>query len=1189
MSSHFFSASIDSNLTALLLGLVSFFLGYSIRQQRLKRALASATSLFEQASVAMARLSDNGVFLTANPKFCQIFGYTTEELRNLQATDLIHPDDRTILKNFFKGNSQVPKYLRYIQKNKTIIWCRVTIAAVCDRPPEAEYLLAIAELDNLQDLLASPHLKEKQEHLNNILNSLQDLVWSICLKTYQYIYLNDAAEKIYGRCAADFKENVQLWLEVIYPDDRLRVETITHQAIEQGIFKDIEYRIVRPNGEIRWIRDRAQPIADETGKIVRVDGIASDITEKKQAQARLERLEARNRAIIEAIPDVMFRVRRDGLCLDFIPPKETTQPLSQSLSSELLNRQLQAIERALATKEMQVYEQQIETQDGIAYQELRIAPSLEEEVLIFVRDITDRKKAEIDLQENEARLEQIINSISDGLMVVDRQGVVKFVNAATESLFGRDRSEFIDYVFGLPQVERESTEICIKKPTQEKIVVEIRTRNITWQGEVAYLISLRDITERDRAARSLLESEAKYRRIVETVSEGIWILDRNNKTSFVNPQMARMLGYTVAEMLGKSLFVFIDTGERAIAPPKEKQYRQSNSKNHDFKFRRKDGSDLWAIISATSIFDRDGNYAGTLGTLSDITERKQIEQAHYESEQRLADILSSIQDVVWSAAAETLQTLFMNLMAEKVFGRPAAEFYRDRLLWFKIVHPQDKKHVRQQLRLLHKTGKIEMEYRIVRPNGEVRWLYNRSRLVYDDCKKAVRIDGTDTDITERKQAEERLQYHAFYDKLTDLPNRALFVDRLEHALQRYKRQQNNLFAVLFLDLDGFKIINDSLGHLVGDRLLKAFARRLSDCLRPSDTLARLGGDEFTILVEDINTIKDAIAIAERILEDLIAPFDLQGQQVFTNTSIGIALCNPQYQRSEEILRDADTAMYRAKAQGKGCYAVFDRQMYHSVLSRLQLETDLRSAIEQQEFEIFYQPIFCLETNRITELEALIRWRHPKKGLISPAEFIPVAEETGAIVAIGQWILKEACRQLKEWQARYSQKLPLKVHVNLSGKQLKNSNFIAQIDEIMQETDLDPSSLKLEITESLLIENIEVATDLLLKLRERKIELCLDDFGTGYSSLSYLHRFPINTLKIDRSFVSRMQLNDESVEIVRAIVVLSFILGMNVIAEGIETKEQQQQLITLGCQKGQGYLLSKPLSKEKIELLLSSQK
>ncbi|NJO93457.1 MAG: PAS domain S-box protein, partial [Hydrococcus sp. RM1_1_31] len=320
----------------------------------------------------------------------------------------------------------------------------------------------------------------------------------------------------------------------------------------------------------------------------------------------------------------------------------------------------------------------------------------------------------------------------------------------------------------------------------------------------------------------------------------IWVLDRDSKTSFVNPQMARMLGYRVEEIMGKSFFDFLDEEEKLSLKTFIDRDCLGTQQEKDIKFRCKDGEALWAIASTNPFGDRDGEYAGSLSMITDITARKRVEQALYESEQKLHGILASVQDAVWSASANTLKTIYMNSAAEKVFGRPAWEFYGDPVLWFKIVHPEDKKLIKQQLQRLGETGTIETEYRIVRPDGEVRWLYSRSQIVYDSTGKALRVDGTDTDITERKLAEARLQHNAFYDPLTDLPNRALFIDRLERALQRRKRHPECLFAVLFLDLDGFKLINDSLGHLVGDRLLQAFARRLSECIRPCDTLARLG-------------------------------------------------------------------------------------------------------------------------------------------------------------------------------------------------------------------------------------------------------------------------------------------------------------------------------------------------------------
>jgi diguanylate cyclase (GGDEF)-like protein len=434
--------------------------------------------------------------------------------------------------------------------------------------------------------------------------------------------------------------------------------------------------------------------------------------------------------------------------------------------------------------------------------------------------------------------------------------------------------------------------------------------------------------------------------------------------------------------------------------------------------------------------------------------------------------------------------------------------------------------------------------------------------------------------------EKQLIHDALHDSLTGLPNRALFMKRLEQELKRCKQYDNCGFAVLFLDLDRFKIVNDSVGHLIGDRLLIEIARRLEVCLRGTDTVARLGGDEFTILLEEIRDIQEATVVANRIYQSLNLPFHIDGYELFTSASIGIALSSNGYEKPEDILRDADLSMYSAKEQGKARYEVFDRSMYDRALKRLHLETDLRRGLERQEFIVYYQPIACLTKGTLSGFEALARWQHPKRGLVSPGEFIPIAEETGAIVPLGAWLMREACRQLKEWQIKYSHHSPLKISVNLSGKQIVQTNLIEQIDSILEETGLEGRDLKLEITESILMENLEAATKVLLALRERKIKLSIDDFGTGYSSLSYLHRFPVDTLKIDRSFINEMQENNDNSEIVRAIVSLAHILNMDVIAEGIENPSQLSQLKLLKCEQGQGYYFSKPLSKEEAEELIA---
>jgi diguanylate cyclase (GGDEF)-like protein/PAS domain S-box-containing protein len=480
---------------------------------------------------------------------------------------------------------------------------------------------------------------------------------------------------------------------------------------------------------------------------------------------------------------------------------------------------------------------------------------------------------------------------------------------------------------------------------------------------------------------------------------------------------------------------------------------------------------------------------------------------------------------------------------------------------------------------------VGFEAQVYRADGTMIWIAQNARAVRDARDQLMYYEGSVVNITDRKWTEAQLRYNASHDALTGLWNRGFFMDRLVKAVSRAQSEADYEFAVLFMDLDDFKLVNDSLGHSVGDRLLMAIAGRLEQCLGPKDTLARFGGDEFTLLLEDLPRVEDAIAVAHQVHETLRQPFTVGSYEVFAWMSIGIVHSTAGDRRQPDFLRDADIAMYRAKAREKGGYVVFDSTMREEAILRLELETDLRWAIERGEFQMFYQPIVRLSTGEISGFEALIRWYHPRKGWISPNVFIPVAEETGAIEPIGEWALIQACSQLRSWKKQFPTYPSLKMSVNLSGKQL-TQNLSDRVEEILQETGVDGWDLKLEITETALVEDPEGAITILERLKALDIQLCMDDFGTGYSSLSYLHRFPVDVLKIDRSFITKMSpLNDDS-EIVRTIVTLAHTLGLDVIAEGIETLDSMHELELLRCKYGQGYFFSEPVNGEAAALLLS---
>jgi diguanylate cyclase (GGDEF)-like protein/PAS domain S-box-containing protein len=545
-------------------------------------------------------------------------------------------------------------------------------------------------------------------------------------------------------------------------------------------------------------------------------------------------------------------------------------------------------------------------------------------------------------------------------------------------------------------------------------------------------------------------------------------------------------------------------------------------------------------------------------------------------------------DAIWDWNLET-NYMFFSLQWQRMLGCQETDIGNQVDAWFERIHPEDLYWVKREL-TAHLEGlstRFHSEYRLLHQDGSYRWMLNRGQAMRNGIGKAIRMVGIQTDITESKRAEERLVHNALYDTLTGLPNRVSLMERLRHAGDLAHCKSDYLFAVLFIDLDRFKMINDSLGHVMGDQLLIGISRRLSTCLRPNDTIARLGGDEFVILLENVKTHENVIGVAQRILQELSTPFNLDGQEIFTSASIGITFSTIGFNRAEDLLRDADLAMYRAKTQGRGRYAIFHPRMHSSAVALLQMETDLRRAVERQELKLHYQPIVSLRTNRLVGFEALIRWQHPQQGLISPAQFVPIAEETGLITSIGEWILQTACTQMRQWQKQFPEWQFLTMNVNLSSKQF-TPHLVEQVDQILQETGLGGEYLKLEITESVLMGHAESAITTLTQLKQLGIQLAIDDFGTGYSSLSYLHRFPIDTLKVDRSFIQRVDVDGEQLAIVRTIITLAWNLGMEVIAEGVETPKQLAQLRSLRCEYAQGYLFSKPRDVQAIEALLTQE-
>lgn len=745
-----------------------------------------------------------------------------------------------------------------------------------------------------------------------------------------------------------------------------------------------------------------------------------------------------------------------------------------------------------------------------------------------------------------------------------------------------------------------------------------------------------DITRRKQAEKDLRESEERFRTIFEQSAIGISIADPDRRFLETNAAYQRITGYSGEELFGKEIAALSHPDDVPTDEARNREVHEGDTDRYqrEKRYIRKDGEMIWVRPTISAVRDADGEPQFLIGMVEDITEHKKAEETLRRQKEYLAalnettlglmDRLDSgdLLENILRRASELLETdhgfvslltpeedllelkagtgSFSGLRGDRVAtesgptgrvlrgGEPlvvegCSPWPGHRMSAEDSPCPIVGVPLRSGPRVVGVICLVYAENERDFGLEEVEALSRFAELASVVLDNARLYSSARQELKERKALERELAHRAFHDSLTGLPNRALLEDRLGRALSRSGRRGGQV-AVLFLDLDNFKLVNDSLGHETGDELLVAVGRRLQGCLRTSDTAARLGGDEFVVLLDVDNGAAEASLVADRILGALRAPLVLRGREFVVNTSIGIALGGAS-DRAGDLLRNADLAMYQAKAKGKAHCEVFAPSMHDKALKRLQLEEDLRRAIEQDELRANYQPKVRLDTGEIAGMEALVRWEHPQRGLILPEEFIPVAEETGLIVPLGRWMLEEACRQAIRWQEQCPDGSHLVMGVNLSARQILQSGLIEEVAEILKETGLAPHNLNLEITESVIMGEAQTNAKILEGLKGLGVKLAIDDFGTGYSSLSYLSRFPVDSLKIDRSFVDGLEDNPENLTVVSSIVALAHALGMSVIAEGVETEEQLARLRELSCDQAQGYFFSEPLTKEKASELL----
>ena len=797
----------------------------------------------------------------------------------------------------------------------------------------------------------------------------------------------------------------------------------------------------------------------------------------------------------------------------------------------------------------------------------------------------------------------ILESSPEAITVLNRDGVVVFAGPAARTVLGYDPDQLAGQFFAafvspeqrgsvLESLQRlretgmtGELSFRFQRGDGRWIVVESAVASVRSDGEASLMVlHSHDISIRDKIAQSLkLFSSA-----IEQVAQAVVLTDREGVIQYVNRAFETTTGFSADEVVGRTPRI-LKSGkfDHEFYENLWKTILSGYSYHGVIINKKRDGTLFHEDETITPVLDASGEVTHFIAIGTDVTRQKIIEEKLFHGAERYALSVRGANDGLWDWDFRTGRIHFSSRW-KSMLGYGDHEVAHGPEDWFNLVHDEDLAELKTQIKshISGMTPYLEHEHRIRRKDGGYAWVLTRAQAVRDEAGRAFRIAGSQTDITLRKRAEAQLAHDALHDALTGLPNRTLFMDRLSQACHRAKRSTDKRCALLFMDLDRFKLINDSLGHLAGDQLLRQVSGRVQTCVRTSDTVARMGGDEFAVLLEEIEADLEATAFAERILEQMAAPFRIEGRDVYTTGSIGVAVYDALTGSPDEMLRNADAAMYHAKDQGRSRFALFDVAMRSHALETLELETDLRKALEENGLTVHYQPIVALGTGSVEGFEALVRWPHAVRGLMLPGQFIQIAEETGLILSLGLFVLREACRHLRQILSKADGGSHLFMSVNLSALQFLRPEFLGHLDSVLREFDVDPRTLTLEITESGLLAHSEHAQQMLAQLKARQVKLALDNYGTGYSSMANLRHYPIDVLKVDRSFVGSMLSDPYSRELVRTTLSMAQNMKMDVVAEGVETLDHVNALKAMNCPHAQGFYFSQALEAKDTPPLLA---
>ncbi len=1007
------------------------------------------------------------------------------------------------------------------------------------------------------------------------------------------------------------------WVRAIHPDDRKYIFERWYATAKSNLPFREECRMQRPDGVTTWVLAQASAERAANGGVTGYVGSITDITERKQAEAEMLKLSS----VVEQTADSVVITDRDGV-IQYVNPafeavtgytrEEATGKTNSIIKSGKHDKPFYeqlwgAISRGEVFRERFINRRK---NGALYYEEKTITPLKNEkgDITHFVstgKDITQRVLAENENRRMQTFLNSVVENLPNMLFVKDAKDLrfVRF-NKAAEELLGFSRDEMLgknDYDF----FTKEEADFFTAKDRQvlsgdqiHDIPEEpIHTRHqgvrllhtqkipiLDEAGKPLYLLGLsEDITERKRAEEALAQSAAEWTYSMDFIEDAMYLIDTDDKVVRANKAFYQLTGLSPEQTIGRDITsIMHPQGEPT--PCRVCQARRARRDCHIIMEPQDPDNPTGRPIEVIMRIIRGvgGAPTGVLMVIRDLTPIRETERVLRESAASLANAqrIAHLGNWDWNVVTNELR---WSDEIYRIFGLKPREFGATYEAFLGSVHPDDRQSVIDAVnKALYEKEPYSIDHRIVRPDGTERIVHEQAEIAFDENDKPIRMIGTVQDVTEHKDAEARLNYLAHYDTLTGLPNRILLYDRLRQTMLEADRR-DRLVAVMFLDLDRFKIINDTLGHDVGDALLKEVAVRLTACLRAGDAISRLGGDEFTVILANVAHVDDVSRVAQKIIDSFTPPFQIAGREMFISTSIGITLYPLDDSGIENLMRNADAAMYHAKEMGRNTFQFYTAELNRRTAKRMALETALRHALERDELLLHFQPQVNLKTGKIVGAEALLRWRHPEMGLIPPLDFIPLAEETGLIIPIGEWVLRTACRQAQAWcEAGFHD---FQVAVNLSGRQLQHRNLARLVKNVLKETGLDPRRLDLELTESLLMHYTGETLAAMNELHALGVAFSMDDFGTGYSSLSYLKRFPIDTLKIDQSFVRDIPRDPDDAAIAQAIIAMAHSLGIRVIAEGVETSRQLAFMRRHKCDGMQGYYFSKPVPAEAMTRLL----